>query len=467
MSLNIFLTQRVSQSTQQMALLAAPQINVAPPQETSAAERELHPLTYIPFRCWCEICVRSKARGIHHKGNLKSKSIIQMDYTFLKHQGEPGWRTKLVTILTMVETVTGMSHAIIVENKGVTQYGPEVKKFILDHGFINSVTQVDGESALKVCGDTHQSHHLTQWKGWHTKLFNHLRLLRLQMSEQLGIPISRITTDHPIFPWMVKHVGLTHKIFQLGQDETILCQHKNHDSLKIPVRLEPQWSYRIWIGRDTSNGNHLSDFTLTSEGLIKSRRVRRLMLSYKYNVVIRRTAIGTDFKNSKMKEFQDEFIGLPQLMTRYHARQRPESGLQKDDVMPTPGDNIQQKESAANQPAATATTSSTSSSRATSSNQPMEVDQSIVQSSTSTLTPSRPTSMPIIIRPPHGLEDQPVKYRLKTKTSYMGQSQSCRDQRQKVKEPREAQTQHVEIYKCNQVQHLKKDSRPWSPSQRK
>eukprot|EP00971_Amphidinium_carterae_P169597 3359967-Amphidinium_carterae.1 len=50
----------------------------------------------------------------------------------------------------MVETVTGMSNAVIVENKGVTQYAlGEVKKFILENGFINSVIQVDGESAIK------------------------------------------------------------------------------------------------------------------------------------------------------------------------------------------------------------------------------------------------------------------------------------------------------------------------------
>eukprot|EP00971_Amphidinium_carterae_P266191 5280142-Amphidinium_carterae.1 len=65
-----------------------------------------------------------------------------MDYTFLKHSGEPGQRTKLITVLTMVETVTGMSNAVIVEHKGVTPdaFG-KVKKFILENGFINSMIQ--------------------------------------------------------------------------------------------------------------------------------------------------------------------------------------------------------------------------------------------------------------------------------------------------------------------------------------
>eukprot|EP00971_Amphidinium_carterae_P348665 6490618-Amphidinium_carterae.2 len=286
----------IANGTQASASEAAPPINVAAPQEPSAAERELHNLTHIPFRSWCEICVRSKARGTYHKGSLKSKSIIQMEYTFLKHSGEPSQRTRLITVLTMVGTVTGMSNAVIIEHKGVTPYAlGEVKKFILENGFINSMIQVDGEPTIKTISEaviaslngevksrlspsySHQSPGACE--GWHTKLFSHLRLLRLQMSEQFGIPISEITKDHLIVPWMVKHVGFTHNRFQLGQDgqtpysrtwgqkyksaiiafgETVLYQHHHPQNQKTPVRLEPQWSYGIWIGRDTSNGSHLT-----------------------------------------------------------------------------------------------------------------------------------------------------------------------------------------------------------------
>eukprot|EP00971_Amphidinium_carterae_P009586 189112-Amphidinium_carterae.2 len=66
-------------------------------------------------------------------------------------------------------------------------------------------------------------------------------------------------------------------------------------------------------------------------------------------------------------ERQDEFSGLPQLMSRYHTRPRPDLALQKDDVKPTPGDNIQPEESAAAQPAAAAASSSASSSPPSSS----------------------------------------------------------------------------------------------------
>eukprot|EP00971_Amphidinium_carterae_P093016 1841238-Amphidinium_carterae.1 len=47
----------IADGTQASSSEAAPPISVPAPQEPSAAERELHNLTHIPFRSWCEICV--------------------------------------------------------------------------------------------------------------------------------------------------------------------------------------------------------------------------------------------------------------------------------------------------------------------------------------------------------------------------------------------------------------------------
>eukprot|EP00971_Amphidinium_carterae_P351318 6492049-Amphidinium_carterae.4 len=57
--------------------------------------------------------------------------------------------------------------------------------------------------------------------------------------------------------------------------------------------------------------------------------------------------------------------------------------------------------------------------------QPMEVGQPLVQSSSTTFTPSGPTGMPIPsdspeVRPPPGLEDQQIRHRIRTQTSYTG-----------------------------------------------
>eukprot|EP00971_Amphidinium_carterae_P220327 4373725-Amphidinium_carterae.3 len=124
-----------------------------------------------------------------------------MDCTFLKRQGEPGQRTTLRTILTMVETITGMSNAVIVEYKGVTQYAPgEVEKFVDGEPAVKRfaetlITSLNGEVTSRL-SPAYSHHSLGACEGWHTTLFIHLRRLRLQMSEQRGVPISEITTYH-------------------------------------------------------------------------------------------------------------------------------------------------------------------------------------------------------------------------------------------------------------------------------
>eukprot|EP00971_Amphidinium_carterae_P215230 4271614-Amphidinium_carterae.4 len=155
---SISLTQRASQRKQQMALIhqhqkQLHQISVAPSQEPSTTKRELHNLTHIPFRSWCDVCVRAKARVTYHKGNLKSMSTVQMDYTFLNHLGDPGQRTNLPAILTMVESL-GCQMRSLSSTRSHSICPGKVKELILENGFINSVIQVDGEPASKRIAET-------------------------------------------------------------------------------------------------------------------------------------------------------------------------------------------------------------------------------------------------------------------------------------------------------------------------
>ena len=46
------------------------------PESVTAAEREAHSLTHMPFRSWCTVCQRAKGQHQHHKGNQKLTSVI-------------------------------------------------------------------------------------------------------------------------------------------------------------------------------------------------------------------------------------------------------------------------------------------------------------------------------------------------------------------------------------------------------
>ena len=113
------------------------------PESVTAAEREVHSLTHMPFRSWCTVCQRAKRQHQHHKGNQKLTSVIQLDHSFYKVPGE----THNLKVLTFVETITSMSGAVIVPDLSANQVAVKtLKKFIAVNGFAKSVLQCDGHS---------------------------------------------------------------------------------------------------------------------------------------------------------------------------------------------------------------------------------------------------------------------------------------------------------------------------------
>ena len=41
------------------------------PMLPSKAEREMHELSHVPFRSWCEHCVRGRGEGVRHEALLR------------------------------------------------------------------------------------------------------------------------------------------------------------------------------------------------------------------------------------------------------------------------------------------------------------------------------------------------------------------------------------------------------------
>ena len=116
------------------------------PSTPSAAERELHELTHLPFRSWCEVCQRAKGlQGQHKHQSQKKSSVIQLDHSFYKVPGS----VQNLKVLTFIETSTSMCGAVIVPDLSANQVGIKaLKQFIMVNGFTHSVLQCDGHSGL-------------------------------------------------------------------------------------------------------------------------------------------------------------------------------------------------------------------------------------------------------------------------------------------------------------------------------
>ena len=132
---------------------ARPATSLRSPTTPSQQEVAQHNLTHMPYRSWCPICVQSKGRNGQHRRHQHQHSTIQLDYCFMHSPHTTATvlteKPKNITILTVVETITGLCSAIITPRKGPTRHQTQhLKRFVMEHGFANSIIQTDGENAI-------------------------------------------------------------------------------------------------------------------------------------------------------------------------------------------------------------------------------------------------------------------------------------------------------------------------------
>ena len=79
------------------------------PGEPSESERRLHELTHLPYRDWCEHCVKSKGRQTHAVKKNDRQPVVQIDFSFLSTENDLPKRT----ILNATDVQTGYAMAIV------------------------------------------------------------------------------------------------------------------------------------------------------------------------------------------------------------------------------------------------------------------------------------------------------------------------------------------------------------------
>ena len=77
------------------------------PMLPSKAEREMHELTHVPFRSWCEHCVRGRGEGVRHEAGkeMPEQTEVHMDFFLV---GDEDQNEKL-TVLAARERTTRMT----------------------------------------------------------------------------------------------------------------------------------------------------------------------------------------------------------------------------------------------------------------------------------------------------------------------------------------------------------------------
>ena len=269
------------------------------PLQPTPSQIEEHNLTHQPFRSWCPICQQTRGRPSQHRRRGESQeSTIMCDYTFVTNPHHPpqtpssGNRYENhIRVLSLIESTTGMSHAIMTHRKGLTQHQlHQAKKWIITNGFGDSVIQCDAEGSLiqlteRIASELGLRHRVSppyshQSQGrverFHRTLREQIRTIRYQWAAHLGIRASALPPAS--LPWIIQHAvfianryiihnnGSTsysnnyHREYDgviLHFGKNIWAEIKNIPTKKLDSRNEPQKLKGIWLGRDTSTNEHL------------------------------------------------------------------------------------------------------------------------------------------------------------------------------------------------------------------
>ena len=280
------------------------------PKQPSKQERELHSMTHIPFQPWCVVCQEAKGRASQHRKQRASTktSKIQLDYAYIRQPQDK----EPTTILTWVESLTGLAGSLVTTKKGVTQAQLDaVITFIKRQGFSQSTLQCDGEPALvKLVEEigkqtslptrqspaySHQSQAYVE--GWHRSLFAQFRALLFDFRHRYKLEPAEIKMGGSFSQHMLRHAVWLLNRFQLHTSdqktsfqrrwgvpfsnpvlpfgELVLAQTQHAESAKLDHRLQPQRSLAIWLGRCESIGEHILA-KANNVSLVKSRTVTRL-----------------------------------------------------------------------------------------------------------------------------------------------------------------------------------------------
>ena len=100
-------------------------IGIYKPCRPSAEEVEIHNRTHMPFRNWCEICIRARAQNSPHKKLDKEERTmptIFLDFGYTKEEEGHGNKNKGKPMLVLKDRDTKFTTSFMLRSKGQDEY---------------------------------------------------------------------------------------------------------------------------------------------------------------------------------------------------------------------------------------------------------------------------------------------------------------------------------------------------------
>ena len=282
------------------------------PRKPTQQEVEAHMVTHIPFRSWCEHCVRGKSKGRPHPRNTDSEKTIPtltIDYMFMhEYQGETEEKGMPVLVTKDVNDGgrgTGMITARVVPRKGAQQYA--VKGLASDIAMLGHqelILKSDGEPsivALKEAAKMERGERIvfeespvgeSKCNGVIENAIQQVqgqfRTVKDALESRIG---ERLGGDSVLIPWMVIHAARTINRYHVAPDGKTNYERWKGKRFKREVaefgetvmylkpgtkgkdKFNSRWEKGVWLGVKDDTGEVIIGTTL---GTVKARDFKRL-----------------------------------------------------------------------------------------------------------------------------------------------------------------------------------------------
>ena len=323
------------------------------PSEPTLTERLEHELTHLPFRPWCDVCVRSKSRQSKSRKLSMKQPVLQMDFSFLGDSPHAKEQITIlnvvdvltnmalsvphakeqITILNVVDVLTNMALSVVIPTKARTPYSQaELRRFVLETGRTFGILQCDPEPALKalaasVTGEVGGLSLRQTPVGWkqaqgtvgnmQATLYGQIKALRLEIEKRYGVELS---VHSALFTWVVRHAQWLINRYLCNAEGTtaferrwgkryagFLCRFGETVLFRKPhtVKGQPAFIPGIWLGKDTESDQH---FCADGSGVFKTRTVKRFPPSKQSDLLLLQSVKARPWDPLGTKHETDSFV---------------------------------------------------------------------------------------------------------------------------------------------------------------
>jgi len=284
-------------------------VRVQDPVKPSQAEVEEHTLTHVPFRSWCEHCVRGRGEDSpHFRSKDEPRELeLHMDFCFVGDEG----REHKITILVARERCTRMTVASAAPSKGAAEFlARRLLAFLREIGADKGdlVVRCDQEPAIvAVFGEL--ARHRAAAGGGRTipehspvadsqgngvaeravkSVEGQLRVLRSALETRIR---AKVPSEHAVMSWMTEYAAVVLNRYEVGKDgKTAYERNRNKRSKAMglefgeavlwrrrPVgnnlaKLSLMWEHGVYLGLKGTTGEVIVG---DEKGVWRTRTVRR------------------------------------------------------------------------------------------------------------------------------------------------------------------------------------------------